>query len=251
MPADAWSSRSTGRWPTPEAGCSRPRPPSSSSHRLARRGGPPPVRPPQHRAVPTATDRRRLRAGAHRTAGRLHAAGRPDAGAARQSARPPRCRIPTNRLRSNLVGGRYRITAPIVDQGGHVLVIVAPGQGAQTPGFLTPWLELARLRGPTALALRLRQPRPRRTTAPRPTPRRSATPRSPSRCSWRPGWCRCSACSRTPPTPSAWSASAPVTPSVRSPRPPRPASSPPSRRWSSSASAATPWRPRPQPHRRA
>ena len=29
-----------------------------------------------------------------------------------------------------------------VDQGGHVLVIVAPGQGAQAPGFLTPWLEL-------------------------------------------------------------------------------------------------------------
>jgi [acyl-carrier-protein] S-malonyltransferase len=25
---------------------------------------------------------------------------------------------------------------------GHVLVIVAPGQGAQTPGFLAPWLEL-------------------------------------------------------------------------------------------------------------
>jgi len=28
-----------------------------------------------------------------------------------------------------------------------VLVIVAPGQGAQTPGFLTPWLELPGLRG--------------------------------------------------------------------------------------------------------
>ena len=27
-------------------------------------------------------------------------------------------------------------------QGGRVLVIVAPGQGAQTPGFLSPWLEL-------------------------------------------------------------------------------------------------------------
>lgn len=26
-------------------------------------------------------------------------------------------------------------------QSGTVLVIVAPGQGAQTPGFLTPWLE--------------------------------------------------------------------------------------------------------------
>ena len=40
-------------------------------------------------------------------------------------------------------------------RGGHrsdtvevVLVIVAPGQGAQTPGFLAPWLELARRRRP-------------------------------------------------------------------------------------------------------
>ena len=30
---------------------------------------------------------------------------------------------------------------PPARQSGHVLVIVAPGQGAQTPGFLTPWLE--------------------------------------------------------------------------------------------------------------
>lgn len=30
--------------------------------------------------------------------------------------------------------------AAVIHQGGHVLVIVAPGQGAQTPGFLTPWL---------------------------------------------------------------------------------------------------------------
>ena len=56
-------------------------------------------------------------------------------------------------------------------QGGAVLVIVAPGQGAQTPGFLAPWLELPGVAGPLALAVRLRRPRPRRTTAPRPTPR--------------------------------------------------------------------------------
>jgi [acyl-carrier-protein] S-malonyltransferase len=30
---------------------------------------------------------------------------------------------------------------PASRQSGRVLVIVAPGQGAQTPGFLTPWLE--------------------------------------------------------------------------------------------------------------
>ena len=30
---------------------------------------------------------------------------------------------------------------PVARQGGGVLVIVAPGQGAQTAGFLTPWLE--------------------------------------------------------------------------------------------------------------
>ena len=30
---------------------------------------------------------------------------------------------------------------PSTRQSGDVLVIVAPGQGAQTPGFLAPWLE--------------------------------------------------------------------------------------------------------------
>jgi [acyl-carrier-protein] S-malonyltransferase len=30
----------------------------------------------------------------------------------------------------------------VVPQSGTVLVVVAPGQGSQTPGFLTPWLEL-------------------------------------------------------------------------------------------------------------
>ncbi len=35
---------------------------------------------------------------------------------------------------------------PGVGHGGRVLAIVAPGQGAQTPGFLTPWLESPALR---------------------------------------------------------------------------------------------------------
>lgn len=30
----------------------------------------------------------------------------------------------------------------LISKSGHVLAIVAPGQGAQTPGFLSPWLEL-------------------------------------------------------------------------------------------------------------
>ncbi len=32
------------------------------------------------------------------------------------------------------------LIVPLRGHSGHVLVIVAPGQGAQTPGFLTPWL---------------------------------------------------------------------------------------------------------------
>ena len=32
------------------------------------------------------------------------------------------------------------LNVPLRGHSGHVLVIVAPGQGAQTPGFLTPWL---------------------------------------------------------------------------------------------------------------
>ena len=31
---------------------------------------------------------------------------------------------------------------PAVHHGGEVLAIVAPGQGAQVPGFLAPWLEV-------------------------------------------------------------------------------------------------------------
>lgn len=34
-----------------------------------------------------------------------------------------------------------RAFAPEIRHSGRVLVIAAPGQGAQTPGFLTPWLE--------------------------------------------------------------------------------------------------------------
>ena len=35
-------------------------------------------------------------------------------------------------------------SGPPLGKGRHVLAIVAPGQGAQTPGFLEPWLELPR-----------------------------------------------------------------------------------------------------------
>src|SRR3954447_17495552 len=37
---------------------------------------------------------------------------------------------------------RHRRSTPRTRKAGQVLVIVAPGQGAQTPGFLSPWLEL-------------------------------------------------------------------------------------------------------------
>jgi len=34
------------------------------------------------------------------------------------------------------------LSAPQIGKAGRVLIIVAPGQGAQTPGFLFPWLDL-------------------------------------------------------------------------------------------------------------
>ena len=65
-----------------------------------------------------------------------------------------------------------------------MLVLVCPGQGSQTPGFLAPWLELAgrRASGSTAL-VRRRRARPRRPRHDVRRRRRSATPRSPSRSS--------------------------------------------------------------------
>ena len=124
-----------------------------------------------------------------RPARRVHAAARARPRPARR--RPVRrrlCRNPTSHGPDTSSDVDTASTRPCVRNGGTVLVIVAPGQGAQAPGFLTPWLELPQLRGPAALAVGLRRPRPGRTTAPRPTPTRSATPPSPSRCWWPPGW---------------------------------------------------------------
>ncbi|QNE14953.1 ACP S-malonyltransferase [Pseudarthrobacter sp. NBSH8] len=36
---------------------------------------------------------------------------------------------------------------PVIWKAGYVLAIVCPGQGSQTPGFLTPWLELPSVAG--------------------------------------------------------------------------------------------------------
>ena len=92
----------------------------------------------------------------------LHAAGRADPAAGSPT---PDCvtRAFVGFLQSR-AGSLVRLRTPASrsrPEGGQVLVIVAPGQGAQTPGFLTPWLELPGLRGPAALAVRLRRPRPR------------------------------------------------------------------------------------------
>ena len=66
-----------------------------------------------------------------------------------------------------------------------MLVIAAPGQGAQTPGFLSPgWSSPA---SPTARRLvRAGRCRPDQVRDRPPTPTRSGTPRSPSRCWSRP-----------------------------------------------------------------
>ena len=56
--------------------------------------------------------------------------------------RPDRsCRKPTKTSRTSSSGSAPPARAR-VRKGGPVLVIVAPGQGAQSPGFLRPWLEL-------------------------------------------------------------------------------------------------------------
>ena len=197
------------------------------------------------------TVRYRLRrvAGRHRLRPRPSRAGRSRCGW--RSPRPPRrtarsCRNPLicwpPTWSASIPPGH-----PGVRKRGPVLAIVAPGQGAQVPGFLAPWLELPQVRhsagwlsASPAWTWPLRH-RGRRGDDPghrgraaadrgrRPVPAAGAVP-APGR--------------RVP----AWSASAPVTRSARSPpRPPR-TSSRPSRRWSSSASAAGRWpRPRPSP----
>src|SRR3954471_4462334 len=50
------------------------------------------------------------------------------------------CRVPTN-AGPESSSGSERGSSPEAGQSVLMLVIVAPGQGAQTPGFLEPWLE--------------------------------------------------------------------------------------------------------------
>ena len=88
------------------------------------------VAPPTPREALHPADRARARAGQ---------SGRRRASPERRADRL--CRNPTKNRRASFVrAGRASRTAR-PGKAGAVLVIVAPGQGAQTPGFLTPWLE--------------------------------------------------------------------------------------------------------------
>ena len=131
-----------------------------------------------------------------------------------------------------------------------MLVIVAPGQGAQTPGFLAPWLESPdfadRLHWLSAVAgLDLA---PYGTEADADTIRDTAVAQPLLVAA---GTVSLLELFRSPPTRSAWSARAPGTRSARSPRQRPPTSSAASRPWSWCASAARPWPPQPPPHRPA
>ena len=159
--------------------------------RVARGRGPGAVRPPEHRALPAAPGRRRdrrrrrpTRAARSPCGSRWPSAGSTPAATGRSFV--GNLQDPTRRTSCR---GRYRSAAPVGHHGGGVLVIVAPGQGAQTPGFLAPWLELPGVRDAPALALGVRRPRPRALRHRGRRRRPSATPRSPSRCSSPPGWC--------------------------------------------------------------
>ena len=55
--------------------------------------------------------------------------------------RPRICRNPTKSRPGEIRARRTGANAPGLGRVVPVLVIVAPGQGAQTPGFLAPWLE--------------------------------------------------------------------------------------------------------------
>ena len=156
-PARGWSTTSTGRWSAPARRCSRPLTAYLERGRLAR-GRPPgrcsctptpcatgcggsPTSPGSAR--PTPRDAFALRVAL--ALGRLAARPRADADLVGFLQSRPRD-----------VGPRStpRCPGPDVRQGGRVLVIVAPGQGAQTPGFLTPWLELPGVARPARLAVR-------------------------------------------------------------------------------------------------
>ena len=130
--------------PTPAATCSRPDGATSSAAGLDRGRGAGAVRAPEHRALPAAPGRRRSPGSRPPTpAGAFTLRSRwCSAGSARLADPPQRpiCRNPT-RSAPQLRRAPIPRRGPGVGHGGGVLAIVAPGQGAQTPGFLAPWLE--------------------------------------------------------------------------------------------------------------
>src|SRR5690606_10208855 len=109
----------------------------------SRRRGAHVVRSPQHRALPAPTCDRRHRLVTLRCTLCVHPANRADPGASgrwrssvlvfcRGSTKPPAVLRPCPHGRP----------CPSPRESVRVLVLVAPGQGAQTPGFLTEWLDL-------------------------------------------------------------------------------------------------------------
>ena len=147
------------------------------------------------------------------------------------------CRNPTKNSRrvSSMPDARSDRSTRQVD----VLVIVAPGQGAQTPGFLQPWLEDAAFAVPAGLAGHRRRARPgplRHRGGCRHHPRHPDRPAAARRH-------RAGHRARVPdPRASPRSAPSPGTASASSPPlPAPPARSAASRRWCWSASAARRW----------
>ena len=116
--------------------------------RLVDRGDRPrAVRAPQHRALPAAPGRRPHRAHPRPSRGTRSPSqialvlGRQSGRGERARHRRSLCRNPTKNRAVSFVRAGGEAAAPRPGRVGAVLVIVAPGQGAQTPGFLTPWLE--------------------------------------------------------------------------------------------------------------
>ena len=115
------------------------------------------VRPRQHRALPAAPGLRCDRLGPAAAAGGLRAPDRARRGPADRSGTEPEgpralpaiacgnrslpCRLPTKRS-GELRVPKHRGNHLLFGKLEYVLAIVCPGQGSQTPGFLSPWLEV-------------------------------------------------------------------------------------------------------------